>query len=62
MKVPEVELSKCILCELCTDLCPEVFVLNDSGYVEIRELEVYPEESVLEALKHCPADCITFEE
>lgn len=61
MKAPVVELDQCILCEVCTDLSPEVFVLNDAGFVEVKELDHYPEEAVLEAAKNCPADCIITE-
>jgi ferredoxin len=28
------------------------------GYVEVIELEEYPEEEVREAINMCPADCI----
>lgn len=64
MSVPVVELSECVLCGICVELCPDVFHLNDAGYfyIEVQELDVYPEEDVLEAIKNCPVDCITMEE
>ena len=62
MKVPEVELSDCILCEVCQDVCPEVFSLNDAGYIEVASLDSYPEAEVEEAIKNCPADCIYWAE
>lgn len=58
MKIPVVELSDCILCEICVEVCPEVFRINDAGYVEIIHLSDYPKEIVDEAIKNCPADCI----
>jgi ferredoxin len=58
MKVPVVELSDCIECGICVDLCPEVFRMNDAGYVEVIDLSTYPQEAVDEAVKNCPADCI----
>ena len=61
-RVPNVELSECVLCELCTDLCPNVFIINASDYVAVMELEAYPEEEVDEVIKNCPADCIHWEE
>jgi len=58
MKIPIVELSDCIVCGVCVEACPEVFRLNDAGYIEVRDLENFPEKEVDEAIKHCPADCI----
>jgi ferredoxin len=60
MKDISVDLSECIKCELCVEVCPEVFTLNDAGYIEVEELETYPEESLLEAVKNCPEDCILY--
>ncbi len=62
MKVPIVELSDCITCEVCVDACPEVFRLNDSGFIEVIELSLYPEECVDEAIQDCPSDCITWDD
>ena len=58
MKIPVVELSECILCEICVEVCPEVFRLNDAGYIEVIDLGSYPDQTVDEAIKNCPADCI----
>lgn len=62
MKKPEVDISQCTLCQGCVEVCPEVFRLNDAGYVEVVEMEVYPEECINEAIKYCPEDCIVWEE
>ena len=62
MKVPIVELSDCIVCGICVEACPEVFKLNDAGYIEVMELNEYPENSVNEAIKNCPTDCIFWQE
>jgi ferredoxin len=32
------------------------------GYIEVAELDVYPESMVDEAIKYCPEDCISWEE
>lgn len=58
MKIPDVNLSDCILCEVCREACPQVFKLNDAGYIEVIDLDTYPEEDVDEAIKNCPASCI----
>ena len=58
MQVPIVELSECIVCGVCVETCPQVFRLNDAGYIEVMELESYPESDVNDAIKYCPVDCI----
>ena len=62
MQRPVVELSECILCELCAEVCPAVFRLNSLGYIEVLDLASYPQVEVDEVIKHCPADCIHWEE
>jgi ferredoxin len=61
IKKPVIDLSDCILCGVCQDVCPEVFWLNDAGYIEILELLDYPCSGVDDAIKNCPADCIAWE-
>lgn len=62
MRKPTIEMGDCVLCEICVDLCPNVFTLNDLGYVNVEDLEHYPDECVDEAIKNCPASCIFWEE
>jgi ferredoxin len=62
MQVPVVELSDCILCDVCVEICPMVFRHNDADYIEVLELSVYPLSGVDEAIKNCPADCICWAE
>lgn len=62
MKRPIVDLSDCILCGVCVDVCPEVFQLGDAGFIHVSELEAYPETEVEDAIRNCPADCIRWEE
>ena len=62
MKIPVVDLSECILCGVCQDVCPQVFRLNDAGFVEVADLSDYPEAEVDEAVRNCPTDCISWEE
>jgi ferredoxin len=58
MRIPDVDLSKCILCEICVEVCPDVFRLNDAGYIEVVDHFLYPYYDVNEAIKNCPTDCI----
>ena len=62
MRVPVVELADCILCGVCAEVCPSVFLLNDAGYISVAGLDTYPEAEVDEAIKNCPADCISWED
>jgi len=62
MKYPVVELGDCILCGICEEVSPSVFHIGDLGYVQISDLSEYPEMEVDDAIKHCPADCIFWEE
>lgn len=62
MRIPVVDLAECVVCELCVDVCPEVFRLNQSGYIEVEDLTVFPEDQVEEAIRNCPQDCIHWEE
>jgi len=60
MKKPDVDIGICSLCMGCVELCPQVFNYNDAGYIEVVELEQYPEKEVDEAIKYCPEDCIAW--
>jgi ferredoxin len=62
MKKPDIDIGACTLCMVCVEICPEVFVYNDAGYIEIIDLEVYPEKEVDEAIMYCPEDCIVWQE
>ncbi|MCF8034532.1 MAG: ferredoxin [Desulfarculaceae bacterium] len=63
MRRPVVDMAACTMCEGCLDLAPEVFGLNQAGgYIEVAELEAYPEELVQEAVADCPAEAIAWEE
>lgn len=62
MRRPNVDISQCTLCEGCIELCPEVFSQNAAGYIEVADLDQYPEDAIDEAISMCPADCIFWEE
>ena len=58
MRFPVVELSDCNFCEICADVCPDVFFASDAGYIAVADMAVYPEVCVNEAIRNCPEDCI----
>ena len=55
--------SGCIGCGLCTQVCPEVFEMGDSGVAEVimEEVPENLEDSAQEAADSCPVDVITVE-
>lgn len=62
-KILVINLGECTDCESCLELCPSIFKRNkETGYIEVVDLDQYPEKDVQEALSICPADCITWEE
>ncbi len=61
LKKPVVDIGQCTLCEGCLDMAPSVFQMNDVGYIEVADLDVYPEDEVNDAIKYCPEDCISWE-
>ena len=44
------------------EVATSVFRLNTSGYIEVADLEDYPEEDVDSVIKNCPAECVSWEE
>ncbi|MFI6361285.1 ferredoxin [Nocardia sp. NPDC050630] len=60
MKV-SVDSDRCRGHGVCLSLCPEVFVLNDDGYAEVRTPEVPADHAsaVLVAVSACPEHAIT---
>ena len=61
MKKPVVDLSDCILCGVCVEVCPSVFKFNEADYIEVAECEHYAEIEIDDAIKNCPTDCIGWE-
>jgi len=62
MPKPSVDIGLCTLCMGCVEVAPEVFFLNDSGFIQAAELSVYPQDKVNEAIKYCPENAITWED
>ena len=62
MRRPVIDISECVKCDICVDLCPEVFRMNDAGYVEIADLREYPEEIIDTIIRTCRGDCLDWED
>jgi len=61
MDTPVIDLGCCILCEICVELAPHAFEINDAGFVQVLALDDYSDDNILESVKNCPKDCITWE-
>ncbi|SLM28146.1 Ferredoxin (4Fe-4S iron-sulfur cluster binding protein) [Desulfamplus magnetovallimortis] len=72
---PVIDLSECVLCDICVELCPDVFIKNSSDYIEVSEnVEqlLYDDhgnlinpsllEDIKDAIKTCRGDCISWDE
>jgi len=60
--MPSLDVGECTGCESCVEVCPQVFRRNpQTGLIEVMEGEDCNEEEVREAIKLCPADCISLE-
>jgi len=64
MKKLIIDLSECVLCDICVEVCPDVFIKNDAGYIEIIESNVtlFFEDDINEAIKNCRGDCLSWDE
>lgn len=57
-----VDKDECTGCELCVDICPEVFRMDDDWFAEAYgEVTADNLESAQEAADSCPVECITVE-
>ena len=59
-KTPYVDQVSCTGCELCEQLCPEVFRMNDEGVSEVYEPNGAPEDKIQDAIDSCPVQCISW--
>ncbi len=63
MKRPVIELSECVLCDICVEMCPDVFIKNDAGYIEVTEsVFTCSEEDINDVIRNCRGDCIFWDE
>ena len=61
LEVPSVDLECCILCQVCVDLAPHAFKMNDAGFIEVISLDSYSDPDIREAINNCPRTCIIME-
>jgi len=60
----EVDKDACIGCEACSDICPEIFKMEDDGLAAAYKNPVPSEfeESAKEAAEGCPTEAIHIKE
>ena len=58
MTPPSIDISKCILCEICVEIAPDIFHLNEAGYIEVKEQDTYSVNKIHMAKINCPQQCI----
>ena len=52
--------EKCIGCGRCTEICPEVFKLNENGKAEVKNEK--DTECAMKAVNECPQEVISVSE
>ena len=61
MKV-SVDPDLCVCCALCSDICPEVFELeDDTAVAKVDEIPPEHEEACRDAADQCPTEAISIE-
>jgi ferredoxin len=61
--VPQVVEDECIACGACVEICPEVFLLNESlGFAQVLNPGGASKEKMQEAMDACPVHCIHWED
>ncbi|MFC1884190.1 ferredoxin [Thermodesulfobacteriota bacterium] len=59
---PVIDVSSCSDCESCLSVSPAVFRRNEeTGLIEVVEMEEYPADEIQEAVNCCPENCIELE-
>ncbi len=53
-----VDENECTGCELCVDMLPEVFRMNNKGVSEARNDSGAKESDIQNVIDNCPAECI----
>ncbi len=62
MAIPIVDEDLCTGCELCCDIAPNTFAMNDEGISEVIDPEGDDEDTIQEAIDSCPVEAISWAE
>jgi ferredoxin len=58
VRSPWVDKDRCVACETCVDLRPEVFRLTDDSLAEVHDPKAAGEDAIQEVIELCPVGCI----
>ena len=58
--VPFVKTNSCTTCDVCAEICPDVFQINDDLVAEVVDPFGDTEEAIQEAIDLCPESCIVW--
>jgi len=61
-KIAYVDKDVCISCNLCVDMVPEVFKLDNDNLAEVYDPKGASEDKIQEAIDSCPVSCIYWQE
>lgn len=53
-----VDETECTGCELCVDMLPRVFKMNNNGVSEVIDSAAASESDIQNIIENCPAECI----
>ena len=61
MAMPVIDADLCTGCELCVDIAPDTFQMNDADISEVLNPEGDDEDAIQEAIDSCPVEAISWE-
>ncbi len=56
--MPRIKKNDCIGCELCTNICPEVFEIGKDGKAQVRKDADLKSKGLKDAIESCPNKAI----
>lgn len=59
MATPKVDKDLCISCGLCTQICSEVFEMNEDDIAQVRTDADLDSDCIQDAIDQCPVSAIT---
>lgn len=62
MAIPVIDADLCTGCELCVDMAPATFQMNDEGISEVIDPKGDDQDTIQEAIDSCPVEAIAWQE
>ena len=62
MAIPVVDEDQCTGCELCVDIAPNTFQMDDEGISKVIAPSGDDQETIQEAIDSCPVEVISWQE